>query len=408
MERNWLIRTTQNQVLGPVTKQKILEFIQKGALGLSDEVCSGNGYWFHLREKDLVEKYLHGDIPQGYNPISESRSVLSKRENPDKTSSINTAPANKSEIASSSLTSGIVPKSEDLDFPDITIVGQVASKELETKLPDLSDLEFPDVKLITESVKANPSIIYATEPKTSPNIVVPKPKAEPASNFNSSIEGEEVNFPKADDLEFPDLDNMKTSPKIEKGKVDLSHQHTRTVALDMQQMEEVLPENQNTTDETKTTATEENSDKDFEFSVDVKQIGNKFISQNDSDEHTVQLQDLQAIEDLEVAAQAPLQVKGKFSSAKEMASSYVKKEKGPKLEDRKLLHERKAKTVENQPIRKLINEPILTNPGNADTSMGSLKKRNDNYLFFILIIIVLIIIAVFFYFKEILNKPLPV
>lgn len=404
MERNWLIRTTQNQVLGPVTKQKILEFIQKGALGLSDEVCSGNGYWFHLREKDLVEKYLHGDVPQGYNPISESKSVLSKRENPDKTSSINTAPVNKSEIASSTLTSGIVPKSEDLDFPEIANVGQVASKDLETKLPDLSDLEFPDVELITESVKANPSIIYATEQKTSPNIVVPKPKPEPVSNFNFSIEGEEVNFPKADDLEFPDLDNMKTSPKIEKGKVDLSHQYTRTVALDMQQMEEVLPENQNTSLETKTTATEDNSDKDFEFSVDVKQIGKKFISQNDSEEHTEQLQDLQAIED----AQAPLQVKGKFANAKEMASSYVKKEKGPKLEDRKLLHERKAKTVENQPVRKVINEPMVTTPGPIDTSMGSLKKRNDNYLFFILIIIVLIIIAVFFYFKEILNKPLPV
>jgi len=76
MERNWLIRTTQNQILGPVSKAKVLEFLQKGALGPGDEVCSGNGYWFYIKEKDLVDKYLHGDVPQGYNPISESISVL--------------------------------------------------------------------------------------------------------------------------------------------------------------------------------------------------------------------------------------------------------------------------------------------------------------------------------------------
>src|SRR5690349_5462118 len=94
MDRNWLIRTSQNQILGPVAKQKLLEFIQKGALGMMDEVTSGNGYWFSLKEKELVEKYLHGDLPQGYNPISESRSVVSRKDNPDKTTSINTAPVN--------------------------------------------------------------------------------------------------------------------------------------------------------------------------------------------------------------------------------------------------------------------------------------------------------------------------
>jgi len=65
--------------------------MEKGALGLNDEVTSGNGFWFSLKEKDLVDKFLYGDIPQGYNPISESKSVLSKRENPDKTTSLNTA-----------------------------------------------------------------------------------------------------------------------------------------------------------------------------------------------------------------------------------------------------------------------------------------------------------------------------
>jgi len=68
-ERNWLIRTTQNQILGPVAKAKVIEFMEKGALGLNDEVTSGNGFWFSLKEKDLVDKFLYGDIPQGYNPF---------------------------------------------------------------------------------------------------------------------------------------------------------------------------------------------------------------------------------------------------------------------------------------------------------------------------------------------------
>ena len=70
MERNWLIRTHQKQILGPVGKTKVIEFLQKGALGLNDEVTCGNGYWFWLKEKDLVDKYLYGDVPQSYNPIS--------------------------------------------------------------------------------------------------------------------------------------------------------------------------------------------------------------------------------------------------------------------------------------------------------------------------------------------------
>ena len=92
MERSWLIRTTQNQILGPVAKSKVLEFLQKGALGLNDEVTSGNGYWFSLKEKDLVEKYLNGDIPQSFNPVSESKSVLVFKKNQDKTTSLNSSP----------------------------------------------------------------------------------------------------------------------------------------------------------------------------------------------------------------------------------------------------------------------------------------------------------------------------
>ena len=171
MDRNWLIRTAQNQILGPVAKQKLLEFVQKGALGMMDEVSSGNGYWFSLKEKELVEKYLHGDLPQGYNPISESRSVLSKKDNPDKTTSINTAPVNNTTPAdhtANNITQIIkldfeslnasIPKTSDLELPDLEAPVKKAPVALaveSTKLPNQDDLEFPDVDLISSSVSAS-------------------------------------------------------------------------------------------------------------------------------------------------------------------------------------------------------------------------------------------------------------
>ncbi|RLA61910.1 MAG: hypothetical protein DRQ88_09935 [Epsilonproteobacteria bacterium] len=76
MEKNWLIRTGQNQVLGPVTKDKVKELIKSGSLELEDEVCSGNGYWFKIKEEELVDKYLNGDYIQSFNPVSEAKSIL--------------------------------------------------------------------------------------------------------------------------------------------------------------------------------------------------------------------------------------------------------------------------------------------------------------------------------------------
>ena len=148
MDRNWLIRTSQNQILGPVAKQKLLEFIQKGALGMMDEVTSGNGYWFQLKEKDLVEKYLHGDLPQGYNPISESRSVVSRKDNPDKTTSINTAPVNNNitqviRLDSLGLKPVAVPKSDDLEMPDLAPAKKVIPATEDTRLPNQDDLSLP-------------------------------------------------------------------------------------------------------------------------------------------------------------------------------------------------------------------------------------------------------------------------
>ncbi len=76
MSKNWLIRTKSNHILGPISKDKVLELLQNGSIKADDEVCSGNGFWFFIREDDMVARFLMGREQQLFNPISEAKDVL--------------------------------------------------------------------------------------------------------------------------------------------------------------------------------------------------------------------------------------------------------------------------------------------------------------------------------------------
>lgn len=75
MEKNWLIRTKTNHILGPISKEKVVELYKNGSIQPDDEVCSGNGYWFYAREQNLVQKFLIGNESQSFNPLSESSNI---------------------------------------------------------------------------------------------------------------------------------------------------------------------------------------------------------------------------------------------------------------------------------------------------------------------------------------------
>ncbi|MEA9355538.1 hypothetical protein SHI21_04980 [Bacteriovorax sp. PP10] len=387
MERNWLIRTAQNQILGPVAKQKLLEFIQKGALGMMDEVTSGNGYWFSLKEKELVEKYLHGDLPQGYNPISESRSVVSRKDNPDKTTSINTAPANNNitQIIKLDLVglNAAVPKADDLELPNLAPVKKAAPVLEDTKLPNQDDLEFPDIDLISSSVNASfkngDQDLKAA--LTSAKIPMPIPKPSHVQReVPVSTSTEDIILPADDDLAFPDMDDLKTSTKIDKdNKIDLSHQYTRTVALDIEQAAEILP-------------FEEADD----FSFEVTRVVPISLTKEEIEKTLTE----------KTPGESPLKLdRGGVKATGPVEMPAAKKERlqvQAQVEDKKLLHDRKTKSSVAKGAA--LRDPSRENHKEAVEP----QKRNDNYIFFILIILILIIVAVFFYFKEILNKPLPV
>lgn len=206
MERNWLIRTTQKQILGPVTKSKVLEFLGKGALGLEDEVTSGNGYWFSLKEKDLVDKYLYGDLPQGYNPISESKSVLSRREHPEKTTSLNATPMSGTRVFKIGPDGpGALPVDSDLEYPDITIITQATNivSVPGIKMPKSEDLEFPDNTLMNISLKSISLPEFDKEKPVNQKSIL----TEVPSNIAND---DSIVYPKNDDLDYPTLSGFET------------------------------------------------------------------------------------------------------------------------------------------------------------------------------------------------------
>ena len=133
MQKNWLIRTKQKQILGPVAQEKVVEFLKKGAISDEDELCSGNGFWFYVKEKDLLEQYLIGNETQPFNPVSEARTVLATTDGQEMTFEQTsyeqrgqTQVINLSEIAldkpepeKSSTSSIKLPNADDLAYPEI-------------------------------------------------------------------------------------------------------------------------------------------------------------------------------------------------------------------------------------------------------------------------------------------------
>ncbi len=105
MSKNWLIRTKTNHILGPISKDKVLELLQNGSIKADDEVCSGNGFWFFIREDDMVARFLLGREQQTFNPISEAKDILTS------------------------------PPKQQMEEDDITMIGGIDLKRLNEKTP---------------------------------------------------------------------------------------------------------------------------------------------------------------------------------------------------------------------------------------------------------------------------------
>ncbi len=102
-DKKWLIRTKNKHILGPLAKDKLSKLYNDGSIKMNDEVCLGNGYWFAISEKDLVDRFLVGDEKQEFDVVSEVSSVLGLENEQDE----------DNEVA-------ILPCAEDLEYPDVS------------------------------------------------------------------------------------------------------------------------------------------------------------------------------------------------------------------------------------------------------------------------------------------------
>ncbi|MGZ3787587.1 MAG: hypothetical protein ACXVLQ_03650, partial [Bacteriovorax sp.] len=351
-------------------------------------------YWFSLKEKHLVEKYLHGDVPQGYNPISESKSVLSRRDNPDKTTSLNTAPANKTQVMRAGKEeAAVIPASSDLEYPDITLVNMTASSQLKNieaphaedmKLPAQEDLEFPDITMIStnanQSMSGQEGHLQSLAPALKPVEVKSRP---PEKSEASSVSGEgPIVYPADDDLDYPDMVAGRPKEKIEEEELNFK------VNVPAQKAAESTPPPK--------AIASKSSSRDYKIEIE---------------ENSGLTLDMGS---LPKEPKESKESKDERSEKKEPIISLMKKEakeahgSAALHEDKKLLHERKVKVSAQPAVQKEI---VKDGPSELPprTMPEHLKKRNDNYLMYILVILVLIILSLFFYYySTILNKPLPV
>jgi hypothetical protein len=153
MSKNWLIRTKTNHILGPISKDKVLELLQNGSIKADDEVCSGNGFWFFIREDDMVARFLLGREQQTFNPISEAKDILTS------------------------------PAKSQMDDDDITLIGGIDLKRLNEKTPPngtyVSPLPKTDVKAPSEPKKKadleRPALRLQEASPKQPRVRTPKP-----------------------------------------------------------------------------------------------------------------------------------------------------------------------------------------------------------------------------------------
>src|SRR5258708_6436928 len=67
----WLVRTCQNWIAGPYSKEQVCQLILEGKLTDQDEVCPANGYWISIYERDEVQSQLGISVQKKSNQNSD-------------------------------------------------------------------------------------------------------------------------------------------------------------------------------------------------------------------------------------------------------------------------------------------------------------------------------------------------
>lgn len=398
-EKLWLIRTTKKQILGPVSREKVIELIEKTALTEKDEISRGNGYWFHIRERDLLDKYLYGDIHQEFNPISEAPDVLTSNSSlREGTGTIDRIPglAKSQPVVEPKPTPAaepvaiddetLVPSEDDLEYPDMG--GDSAPQKLEGAdgeeilLPSNDDLDYPDFG--APETKATP---VATPAKTK----APE-KEEVVENVVMGDDGEEIHLPSNDDLEYPDMgESDMTATTIEVApELDLTSEEEDEVLsvpeesdLDYPEVPEQLPP------QVEAAPVVSLNRKATPSSAVAKALEQKRTPPTSPPKPAV----IEEVQETEEVASSPVQVEEELVEIEEEEEEYEEEdddeEEDDEEEDEDLSSHPRSRGVR---IKRTYDAPA----------------RNDRYLFALLAFVLLVLATgIIYYYSKILGKPLP-
>ncbi len=221
MMRKWLIRTNSNQVFGPVSKEKILEFYHDQTIGLEDEICSGNGFWFYLREEELKNRFLLGDEEQPFNPISEAKDVLQDGDLESQIGDRRSKDPDSELSATEDAEEVQLPSQEDLEFPeggsdedeeeDITLMKNLSSELLNLKSDqDLNNnTSYEEIHSSGEELEGSSATLNLYESASSLGSL--------EESFENEENVEEVVYPDESDLDYPDLKGDDSKEKVIEG-----------------------------------------------------------------------------------------------------------------------------------------------------------------------------------------------
>ncbi len=176
--KNWLIRTKSNHILGPVSKAKIIELYKSNSVKPDDELCSGNGYWFFVKEKSLIEKYLLAENIQEFNPISEAKDVLLGT-----TSTTGFIEVKKIEEKGFAIDDEIkYPTNDDLDYPDMGSMAPLKAAEPAKQVIEEKTPELPKTSVAAEQAPKD------TPEKKTESVTITPPKRREVPLKKKSIE----------------------------------------------------------------------------------------------------------------------------------------------------------------------------------------------------------------------------
>ena len=142
-KKDWLIRTKTHHILGPVSREKILELIDGGSMDPTDELCCGDGFWFYVKEGDLIEKYVRQGKKQPFNDILEATNpniktdllpTQEKREDDQENNCENSTETDE-------LTSERRAKKENNSHNKQLVINELGEEKY---IPCKDDLEYPD------------------------------------------------------------------------------------------------------------------------------------------------------------------------------------------------------------------------------------------------------------------------